>query len=184
MIDAELQSWSQEWRADADLLPDLRKKIRRQNRLMLLSAVLLGSLMLLSAATAYYRRDSFTLGFATGLWTAALLAGGYALWVRRGAWKPVSQTTEAYAALVHGRAVAKFRTVRFSGTLLLIAVLLYTGYSAATWKHMSSRSRQLAGAVSVAMILELGFLGWYARRKKREADKTKNLLSVLQNDSN
>lgn len=183
MIDTELQTWAQEWRQDGDLLPDLKKKIRRQNRLMLLSAVLLAALMLLSAATAYYRGDSFTLGFASGLWAAAIVAGGYALRVRRGSWKPVSQTTQAYAALVHQRAVAKFKTVRFSGLLLLIATLLYTGETFVSWAAMSAKSHRVAASVSVAMLLELGFMVWYGKRKQRQADKAKDLLSSLQNDS-
>jgi hypothetical protein len=104
--DTELEIWRQEWRDQTEPLPELRKKIKRQNLRTAAAIVAIGVCLAVSTSVALKTRSPFMAGLAAGIVFASVFMGGYAWWVRRGAWKPTAQTTLAYAELVHRRAIA------------------------------------------------------------------------------
>ena len=105
--DTELEIWQREWQEQTEPLPDLKKKIRRQNLKTVAAIFAVCVCLAISTAAALRTRSSFMAGMAVGIAFAGVFLGGYAWWVRRGAWKPTAQTTLAYAELSHRRAVAK-----------------------------------------------------------------------------
>ncbi len=173
--DTELESWQREWRDQPEPLPGLKKKIRRQNRQMIAGAVTISLCMAVSAAAALRYRSSFISGFAAGLWFAGLFAGGYAWWVRRGAWKPAAQTTLAYAELSYKRAIANARTKRFLFYFLLTTILAFASFLIWHWKPLSIRDM----AIVAALVAELFYLGYLWRRARQSVETTKELLDHL-----
>lgn len=173
--DTELETWRREWRDQTEPLPELKRKIRRQN---LRTAAAVGAIcgcLALSTIEALRIRSAFIAGLAVGIGFASLVLGAYAWWVRRGAWKPTAQTTLAYAELSYRRAVAKSRTLRFSFYFLLAATFLLTAFAAWNWKHFAVRD----GLIIAAMGIEAFFLRHYGRRKQREIEETKKLIDDM-----
>ena len=176
--DTELETWKQEWRDQTDVLPEFKRKIRRQNLRIAAAIVAVCLCLAFSAVVAMRTRSPFMAGMAAGIGFAGLLLGGYAWWVRRGSWKPTAQTTLAYAELCHRRAVAKARSLRFSFNFLLVATVLLAGFVAWNWRNFHARD----GIVTAALVLELFVMKYYGRRKTREAEKTGKLVEDLKFD--
>ena len=173
--DTELETWQQEWRAQTEPLPDLKKKIRRQNLQIVAAIFAVGVCLAISTVVALRTRSPFVAGLAVGIAFAGLLLGGYAGWVRRGAWKPTAQTTLAYAELCYRRAIAKARTARFSFYFLLVATLLLASFVGWNWRRFRTRD----GVIVAAMVAELFFLKHVERRKQRELEETEKLFNDL-----
>ena len=171
-IDTELETWRQEWRGDTEPLPDLKRKIRRQNVRMILAAAAMVVCLAVSTSEAVRTRGSFMEGLATGIWLTALIAGSYAWWVRRGAWEPAAQTTLGYLELSYKRSVANARTLRFSFYFLLATIVLFAASSVWNWREF----RPLAAVVLAALVAELFFLGYKRRRSEREIEKARKLI--------
>jgi hypothetical protein len=174
-IDQELETWRREWHEQTGPLPDLKKKIKRQNLRMVAGGILLGACLAFTTLEALQTRGVFMSGMASGIWFATLVGGSYAWWVRRGAWKPTAQTTLAYAELAHKRAIAKARTIRFSFYFLLTATLLFALFAVWNWKAFAARD----GLVIAAMVLELFYFVYLGRRKKREIGETGKLVDQV-----
>lgn len=173
--DLELEAWQQEWRSQADPLPDLKKKIRRQNVRMVVAIVMICLCVAVSATLAWRMRSLFFAGIAAGITFGGIVMGSYALRVRRGAWKPSAQTTLAYAELSYKRAVAKARMLHFSSHFLAVMLILFAGFSAWNWRAVHVREFATFGA----LVAEAIWLKLYGRRKTREITKCKKLLDEV-----
>ena len=156
--DTELESWRREWRDQAEPLPELKRKIKRQNLRMIAGVIAICMCLAISAIEAFRHRSAFETGMAVGISFAGLFLGGYTWWVRRGAWKPTAQTTLAYAELAYKRAIAKSRTIRVSFYLLLATTVLLTALVARDWKNLSLRDSVIIAAI-VAELFFLKYLG-------------------------
>jgi hypothetical protein len=177
MSATELETWRREWREVSDPLPDLKKKIRRQNRRMVLVVAILCFCLAASTVAALRTGNSFLSGLAAGLWVTSVLSGCCSWWVRRGTWRPAAQTTRAFLELSYKRAVAKSQTIRFCVYFLAIAMLLYAGALLYFWS--TSSLKPLGLLVFAAMIAELFFLRRLGRRKQREVQETRRLLEQI-----
>lgn len=173
--DTELEIWQREWQDPIEPLPDLKKKIRRQNLQTVVAILAICVCLTGSTVAALHTRAPFVAGLAAGIAFAGLFLGGYAWRVRRGAWKPTAQTTLAYAELSYKRAVARGRTARFSFYFLLAATLLLAAFVGWNWRNFHTRD----GVVVAAMATELFFLKHVERRKQREIEQTGKLLEDL-----
>jgi hypothetical protein len=171
-IDLELETWRQEWRTSTEPLPELKKKIKRQNLRMVLASVTICVCLAVSAIEAHRTRSSFLFGLAAGIAFAGVILGGYSWWVRRGAWRPAAQTTSAYLELSYKRAVAIGRTVHFSFYFLLVATVLFGGFVAWNWRSFLLRD----GLILAALVIELVYFRFLGRRKQREIEETKKLM--------
>jgi hypothetical protein len=175
--DIELDAWREDWHSHTEVLPDLKKKIARQNRRMVGTFFVL-CLCLGSVTTEAVRtRSSFVCGVAVGLWFASIAVGGYTYWVRRGAWRPAAQTTRAYLELSYKRATAKKRTIRFAFFFLLVTIVPYGIFCVSHWKATA----RLAVPTLAGMALELALLKHLERRKASEVAETKRLLDTTTN---
>jgi hypothetical protein len=173
--DTELESLRREWRDQTEPLPDLKKKIRRQNVRTTVAILAICVCLAISTAAALRTRSPFMAGVAVGIAFGGLFLGGYAWWVRRGAWKPTAQTTLAYAELSYRRAVARARTVRFSFYFLLVATLLLIIFVGVNWKNFRTRD----GLVIAALVAELFFMKRLERRKQSEIEETRKLIDDI-----
>lgn len=173
--DTELETWRLEWRNHTEPLPDLKKKIRRQNLRMAAGIFAICLCLAISTVMAMRSQSSFMAGVAAGIACASLFLGGYAWRVRRGAWKPTAQTTLAYAELCYRRAVAKARILHFSFYFLLVATVLLAALMGWNWKHFQARD----GMVLAALVSELFFFKYLGRRKQREMEETRKLVNDL-----
>jgi hypothetical protein len=171
-IDTELATWQQEWRAQTEQLPDVRKKIRRQDRQTMIAIALAGVCMVLSVLAAWRTHRAFYSGLAAGIWFSCLTMGAYVWRVRRGTWKPAAQTTVAYIELWHKRAVAKERIARFAFRFLFAATILYASFVTWTWKDFSAAS----AAILAILVAELFLFDHIARKKRQEIKTTQKLL--------
>jgi Flp pilus assembly protein TadB len=171
-IDTELEMWRREWRNQTEPFPALKRKIRRQNLRIVAAVAAIALCLVLATVGALRSRSSFMFGLVTGIAFAGVFQGGYAWWVRRGAWKPAAQTTLAYRELSHKRALATARTTRFSFYFLLIGTVLYAAFSAWNWRSFSTT----AALVLAALVIEMVLLGDNRRRAKREIEETSKLL--------
>ncbi len=174
-IDTELEAWRQEWLEHTDPLPELKKKIGRQNLRTAAAILAIGLCLAVSTIEALRLHSSFLAGAATGISLVSIFVGGYAWWVRRGAWKPAAQTTAAYAELCYKRAVAKARTVRFSFYFLLATVIPIVAFSAFHWRTL----RPFEGVILAALVAELFWLKHFERRKRQEIEETKKLVESV-----
>lgn len=175
-IDNELETWKMQWQAQSEPLPRLKKKVERQNLKGLLGVLATCACFAFAVVEALRTRNSFWEGVAIGIAIASVVLGSYMWWVKRGAWKPAAQTTLAYAELLHKRAVARSRTLRFGFYFLLAATILFAAFVAWNWK--SFRIRRDA-VVMVAMALEVVWFWRLRTRVQREAGELTTLIDDL-----
>jgi hypothetical protein len=175
IADTELEAWRQEWHGQAEVLPELKRKVRRQNVRAIACIAAILACLIVSTAVALRSHSLFADGLATGIWFASLAIGGYAWWVHRNAWKPMAQTTLAYAELTHKRAFAKAQTLRASVYMLLVTVAGMVG--AIVWGWRSVHVRDVV--ILAALIAELFFLKNREQRKRQEAEETRKLIDQM-----
>jgi hypothetical protein len=175
--DAELEVWRQVWCDQTAPLPELKKKIRRQNLRTVAGIIAIVLCIAISTYEAWLHRSVFMAGMATGASFASLAVGAYAWSVRRSAWKPSAQTTLAYAELAWNRAVAKARLLRFSFYFLLAASFLLAAMLA--WHRSTSPFRDWG--IVVALAGESLYMRYMGQRKLREVAETKKLVDDLTN---
>ena len=166
-LDLELESWRREWSVDTEPLPELKRRVRAQNRRLALGVLAIACCVAIGTAIALrHPLDSGWGGFAVGLWAASLVGVGYALWVRRGTWEPASPTTGAYLDLLHRRARAEVRKIVFLRRVLLVVLIGYTALL--LWKgwHLGVRSALLIAAFA----LEGWWMRGLERRRRRDLE--------------
>jgi len=173
--DTELESWQREWRTNTEPMPELKKKIKRQDQQTVAAIIAVCVCLAVSIIAAVYRHSYFMAGTAAGIGFASVIMGGYILRVRRGSWKPAAQTTLAYAELSHKRAIAKIRTLHFGFYFLLCATVLFTGFLALSSNHIHRRDMIVAGL----MVAELFYFKQLQRRKQQEVIETKKLIDDI-----
>jgi hypothetical protein len=173
--DTELENWQREWREHTEPLPELKKKIRRQNWQTVAAIVGVCACLVFSTVRAIQTHSSFMAGGAAGIAFAGIVMGSYAWWLRRGSWKPSAQTTLAYAELAYKRAVAKARLLRFIFIFLLFTVVLFSGFLALK----SGRIHPREMIIAAGMIVELFYIKRQERRKLQEVEETKKLLADI-----
>ncbi|HEY5027205.1 MAG TPA: hypothetical protein VIK39_02255 [Candidatus Angelobacter sp.] len=174
-IDNELETWRKQWHTDTEPLPQLKRKIKRQNLRIAAAVVAVCVCLALSTIEALRTRTAFAMGLASGIAFAGVFLGGYAWWVRRGAWRPSAQNTLAYTELSYKRAVAREKSLNFSFYFLLVATTLMTAFVAWNWKGFHGRD----GAIVIAMVLEMFLFRRMRRRKLQEIAETKKLIDDM-----
>lgn len=176
--DLELETWKQEWRDQTEPLPELKKKIKRQNLRTAAAIIAVCVCLAFSTVEALRHRSPFMAGVAAGIAFAGLFVGGYAWRARRGAWRPTAQTTLAYAELCHRRAIARARILHFSFRFLLVATVLLALLVGWNWRHFHARD----GIILAALVVELFVFKRLGRRKVREVEETGKLVQDLRAD--
>lgn len=173
MPDLELDDWRKEWSRDTEPLPELKQRIVRQNRRLKLGLVALAACLVAGTLLAVFVATSGWRGFATGLWAAVLVVGGYALWTRRGTWEPAAQTSVAYADLLHRRAVAEVRKMVFLRRTLAIVLLGWAAFVFFRLPHRGVREVLLTSGLAI----ELVWIRVVEGRRRRAVAEAAQLLA-------
>lgn len=179
-LDLELESWRQEWKVDTEALPALARRVRHQNRRLIAGAAAVAVCIAIATALALRHPASpgWT-GFAMGIWLATLVGMGYAVWVRRGTWESAARTTEAYADLLHRRAVATLRKTVFLRRCLLVTMVAYAGFVAWDRRHLTTRAVLLVAA----FVMEIVWMRALERRRRRAVEEAARLVDLVSNAS-
>lgn len=176
-MNEELESWRALWQTppEAPSVADLRDRVRRdtrQRKIALVAPVAVTIVIggwISSRAIASARWEDVALALETWLFIAATWTGS--LWLGRGTWQPVTNTTRGFVDLSIRRCQSAIAGLRFAAVLYLgqLAVIIY-------WKlrFTSVTAEALAASWPVVAIGWLGvplfFAGsvWLTRRRQAE----------------
>jgi len=110
---------------------------------------------------------------AADIWIVTAIVWTFAIVSRRGTWRPLSETTDAYLTLARERVVRRLGNVRFTLIILVAqsAAVLATG---SPGNGVGRRGVALAGLVAW-----LGWAAWEQRRATRELSRLDVLRAEL-----
>jgi hypothetical protein len=170
-----------EWRAESPrpergaAVEALRRRVRAhgvRQRLLLASEIALSIASL--AAVRWFLGMPGGRGVLSAAWTVVMLAvvWSFAIWNRRGSWRPLGESTSEYLRLSHLRMRAGRRTVRFVRIVLGLSVAAYLPWFAVRLSRGAIHGGEwfwwaMFGAYATVY---LWWCGWYARRLDREVE--------------
>lgn len=174
-MDLELDDWRREWSRDTEPLPELKQRVRRQDRRLRWGLVALAATLVAGVVLALSFATSGWWGFATGLWVSVLVVGGYVLWTRRGTWEPAGQTSLAYADLIHRRAVAEVRKMVFLRRTVAVVILGYAAFVFLRLPHRGMREVLLMSGLAI----EILWIRVLEARRRRAVTEAAHLLASM-----
>ncbi|HET7131547.1 MAG TPA: hypothetical protein VFJ95_04830 [Gammaproteobacteria bacterium] len=189
--DAEFAQWQRQWqatrpRSDIDAADALKRRTTRESRLQIiwmiapiLVTIGIGGGAVARALTSASPADVL---FAAEVWVFILATWAGSLWIARGTWRPLAETTAAFVDISIRRRRSNLRAVSF-GAWLYVCQLLFV----VLWKLLSSGSGLTALLTSWPLIL-LGWVGvpmffawrsWFIRGQRAELDRLLELERQL-----
>jgi hypothetical protein len=174
---AELDTWRMLWqeRLEAPAAADLRDRVARETRRKriemagsILVTILIGG-WVIARAIASGKLHDVALAVESWIFIAVIWIG--ALWIDRGNWRPLADTTTGFVELTIRRCRSALAGVRF-GLYLYLAQLAFILF----WQFRYSGTEPAVLLTSWPVIL-LGWLGvplliafavWFTRRKRAE----------------
>jgi Kef-type K+ transport system membrane component KefB len=173
----------------ARLVAELARKVRRHRRRMLavLACEVLITLLALGASVQLVRAgDSRALVAATWCWLLVTVSWAFALWNRRGTWRPVAEHTRAYLELSFERCRRQLRAVRFVLAMVLVQFPLLALWVAARASAApgGAHGRRALLANGFLLLLLAGYLGWaiwFRGRTRREIKWLEQACRRLEN---
>jgi len=169
MPDVELESWREQWQAEAEVPADLRRSVARGTRymrLMLAAEVFVtvtigGGYTLLAAL--HPSAEMFVLAGAT--WIFLISAWTFAILTRRGTWSPAAVTTAEFVDLSIRRCRGKLAAARF-GVGLYFAEMAFC----LTWLYRDPSRRTPTPAVIFGVLTPAVLLGVARFQRKTRAE--------------
>ncbi|HLJ46594.1 MAG TPA: hypothetical protein VKU01_11335 [Bryobacteraceae bacterium] len=180
-IDAELESWREQWQSETALPVDLRRRVERQTRWM--KAALVGDLLVtlvigggvIWAAARSPQTDMFVLAGMTWVFIAA--AWAFTLWVNHRNWSPSAMDTAAFIDLSIRRCRGRLAAVRFGVVLFVTEIVFCLAW---IYQHDIRGQRPLLtwllfGSLEIDItwlftIVFAGLMVWYRRKKRAELE--------------
>jgi len=175
--DLELESWREQWQADAKVPADLRRKVARDTRNMrfMVAAEVLVTVTIgggsIVWATLEPRVEMFVLAvavwiFLAAAWTAAVIT-------RRGAWSPAAVTTADFIELSIRRCRGKLAAARF-GVGLYFAEMAFC----LTWLYRDPARRVPGPAIVFGVVTPVFLIGLarFRRNTRRELARLQELV--------
>jgi len=182
--DTEMAQWSRQWRAgndvgnDAGVAEDLKRRVTRDSRLLkvgliapILVTIGIGGGIILRAIRFASPAD-VVLAFEVSFFILVTWAGS--LWLARGTWRPLAETTAAFIDVSIRRCRSNLRAASF-GAWLYVCQLSFV----VVWK-VSSSSIELSAALTAWPVILLGWIGlpvllawrsWFVRRQRAKLDR-------------
>lgn len=190
--DVELDIWRRQWQAESvevqgdHLAADLKKHVERQSRWLkfglivpvLVTLVVGGGLILRALRTA----QPVDVALAAEGWLFIFVTWAGSLWIARGTWRPLGETTAAFVELSVRRRRANLKAVPFAMSLyvvqLVIVALLSARYSEeGLGALMTAWPVVILGGIGLPALLVAGF--FYARRQRAAIEHLLDLRSQL-----
>lgn len=193
--DVELESWRRQWQGGApptaatNGVEQLRRRVLRETRLIKWSLIApllvtfgVGGAMILRALRTEQPLDVWV-AVETWIFIAVIWAGS--LWIARGTWRPLADTTAAFVDVSIRRREANFRGAIF-GLCLYVAQLAFTVVVLGSASPVGVAGLLQSGFMIVAgwigVPLALAVLYWYRRRQRRDLERLRALKRQLQAD--
>jgi hypothetical protein len=190
--EADLAVWRRQWAAqpdtrnDAHWAEDLKRRVTRESRLMKIGLIapILVTLLIGGGFIA------FALTFASAanvvlvaeVWGFILVTWAGSLWLARGTWRPLGETTAAFVDISIRRCRSNIRAASF-GAWLYVGQLAFM----LLWKFYST-SIALAALMTAWPVILIGWLGlpaffawrsWFVRRQRAKLDRFLELQRQL-----
>jgi hypothetical protein len=193
--DVEFESWRQQWQgraqpaADAAAIERLRHRVLRETRWLkvgliapVLVTVVIGGAMIWRALRSGQALDVW-LAIETWIFIAVIWAGS--LWIARGTWRPLADTTAAFIDLSIHRREANFRGA-ILGLCLYVAQLAFS-----VLVFGAASPGGVVGPLTSSFVIVAGWIGvpfgllvlyWFRRRQRAELEQLRELKRQLQSD--
>jgi hypothetical protein len=189
--DGELESWRRQWQSGSqsatDAAEELRGRVLREtNGLQLgLIAPILVTLVaggaVLSPALSTGRSLDVLLAIETWIFIGVVWAGS--LWLARGTWRPLADTTAAFIDVSIRRREAYLRGATF-GACLYVAQSAFMLFAIA-----EASPAGIVGTLTSTAVLLFGWIAvpsialyWFRRRQRFELERLRKLEQQLLND--
>ena len=193
--DAELEEWRRHWQGesepsvDPDAVDVLRRRVLRETRRLKMN--LLGPILvtlvvggwIASRAVRTGQWIDVLLAIESWLFIAVVWAG--CLWIARGTWRPLADTTAAFIEVSIRRRVANLRAAAFGACvyvvqLTLLVLVLGTASPQGFAAVLTSPQVIVLGWVGVPAVLAA--LYWFRRRDRADLERLRELKRQLQSD--
>jgi hypothetical protein len=190
--DTELAQWQRQWQApggarnDADSAEDLRRRVTRNSRLLtigliapILVTIGIGGAVIARALTLASPAD---VALAAEVWVFILVAWAGSLWLARGTWHPLAETTAAFIDISIRRCRSNLRAASFAAWLYVCQLLFVV-----LWRLLTS-SIELTALLTAWPVILLGWVGvpvffasrsWFMRVQRGELDRLLELERQL-----
>lgn len=191
----ELAEWRRQWQAaggarnDTDTAEALKRRVTRDSRLLTIGLVApilvtigIGGAVIARALTSGSPADAL---LAAEVWSFILVTWVGSLWLARGTWRPLAETTAAFVDLSIRRCRSNLRAASF-GAWLYVCQLLFV----VLWKLFSSAMELTVLLASWPVIL-LGWVGvpvffalraWFMHTQRAELRRLLELERQLKAD--
>ena len=195
--DAEFTAWRRQWQTTPPCADTpawaaaISERVARQSRLMrvgligpILVTIVIGGLMLLRAVSSGTRLD---LALAVESWLFIALVWAGSLWLARGTWRPIGQTTAAFVTVSIWRCESDIASIRL-GVALYVGQLALTTLLIAMFRDPPLDARALLFSWPMIVIGWIGlpvFVAWsfgYLRRRRAERARLLDLQRQLASD--
>ena len=193
--DVELESWRRQWqsrsepRVDADAAERLRRRVLRETRGLKVHLIwpVLVTIVVGGWITSRALRTGQTLDVVLAIESWAFIAVVWAgsLWIARGTWRPLADTTAAFVDISIRRRAANLHGLTF-GACLYVAQLAFV--------VLALGAASPSGIVSVltsSYMIVMGWVGvpcglaalvWFRRRQRADLERLRELERQLKGD--
>jgi hypothetical protein len=190
--DAELARWSRRWQAqsearnNAPLAEDLKRRVARQSRLMKIGLIV--PILVTLGIGGGFTALALTLAteanvlLITEIWLFIVVTWIGSLWIARGTWRPLTETTAAFVDISIRRCQSNISAATF-GVWLYVAQLSFM----LLWKFFST-SIDLTALLTAWPVILIGWVGlpaflawrfWFVRRQRAALDRFLELQRQL-----
>lgn len=191
--DSELEAWRSQWQSSNDdsatarSVADLRSRTLKQSRAQwigliapVLVTVIIGGGMLIRAVDSGSTLD---VALAIECWLFIVVAWAGSLWIARGTWKPLGETTADFIAVSIRRCQANIRgvafgTVLYIGQLIAVVAVIY-GVGTPEEARVTGLGTYVFSAIAVGLLLLVFWGLWFTARQRRRLASLRELEQEL-----
>ena len=155
----------------------LRARIEAERRRMIRSVAMDAVVSVVFAGAAAYALlrfpSAWTRLFAIDVAAMLVATWAFALWNRRGAWRPLGETTESFLQLARLRCRRKIQAIRFGADVLIAQVIAVAAWRVWGPQHAPFARTELTTALPVIVVVL--FTVWLALSRRRVAQELAEL---------
>jgi hypothetical protein len=191
----ELETWRRQWQAgsasafDADAVESLRRRVLREtrsNKLMLvwpiLVTIIVGGWIILRALRTGQGLDVL---LAIEGWIFIVVMWAGCLWIARGTWRPLADTTAAFVEISIRRREANLRGATFGACAYVVQVVfgvLALGVASPVGFVPLLTSAYVIVVGWIGVPVGLLAVAWFRRRQRADLERLRELERQLQSE--
>ena len=190
--DIELESWRRQWQAgpasaiDADAVESLRRRVLRETRANKLGLV--GPILVTILVGAWVISRALRTGqgldvlLAIEGWVFIFVMWAGCLWIARGTWQPLADTTAAFVEVSIRRREANLRGATFGAcayVVQVVFVVLALGVASPAGFAPLLTSAYVIVTGWIGVPVGLVVLGWFRRGQRADLERLRELKGQL-----